>query len=235
MSNEKSIVYLSGMFAGGWIWERVVPLIAADTIRVIEQPLCEISNRLDDLSDHVVDQVMGIPGPVTLVSNSLGSYLALKTANLLPEKVERVVVSGAAGFADVDLGVRITPRKAREAAKSLVEMIFFDKSKIEWDYAARVEDCFVENLRPILRLMLESNRASAAELFPGIRCPVHAIWGRGDVITTLAAARDTFNRYGVRVDVLEECGHSPMCEAPERFAHAFNTESHRLQLRYETA
>ncbi|MBT7370694.1 MAG: hypothetical protein HN816_08615, partial [Gammaproteobacteria bacterium] len=122
MSNEKSIVYLSGMFAGGWIWERVVPLIAADTIRVIEQPLCEISNRLDDLSDHVVDQVMGIPGPVTLVSNSLGSYLALKTANLLPEKVERVVVSGAAGFADVDLGVRITPRKAREAAKSLVEM-----------------------------------------------------------------------------------------------------------------
>jgi pimeloyl-ACP methyl ester carboxylesterase len=52
-----------------------------------------------------------------------------------------------------------------------------------------------------------------------IACPVLVIWGRQDrMVHAKGADRLTDAVQGVKVELLDECGHCPQVEMPDRFA-----------------
>jgi pimeloyl-ACP methyl ester carboxylesterase len=52
-----------------------------------------------------------------------------------------------------------------------------------------------------------------------VRCPVLVIWGRQDRMVHARGADMLVEAVpGVRVEILEDCGHCPQLEMPERFA-----------------
>ena len=107
-------------------------------------------------------------------------------------------------------------------AYSMVELIYFDKSKICEKAREKTADTFKANFRNILRLMKESNNLRADTILPKVKCPVHAIWGSHDVITPYVDTLHTFERFGISSSVIRDCGHSPMYEKPEEFASLVN-------------
>ncbi len=229
----ETVMYLSGMFAGGWIWDRV-KIPAANHV-IVEEALCEIGDNLDAVISDLRQRVISAPGRVTLVSNSLGAYVAMHLAILEPMKVERIVLSGSAGFEDVKLPVPPNRKEPEKMAEALLELIFFDKSKIERPYADIVVDCFKDNFMSILRLMKDSNKnADAASIIHRVPCDVLAVWGDHDVITPIAPALGALISAGVEIALIKDCGHSPMCEKPLAFSDAVlgcdNLDVERLQL-----
>ena len=53
----KNAFYLSGMFAGGYIWDRAQPLIDSKDHKVLMPALCEISGRLDELMEEISAEI----------------------------------------------------------------------------------------------------------------------------------------------------------------------------------
>ncbi len=221
--NDNTVLYLSGMFAGGWIWDDTIPALKNVSQVVVDDPLCAVSDSLDGIVCEVYSTVRGFDKPVTLVGNSLGGYIALKVASLAPDCVKRVVISGSAGFDTVNLNKKVTRTTARKVAGEFLEQIYFDPSKITPEISKKVADCFEQNWLQILRLMVESNDlANVQKLLKTVKCEVKAIYGKDDKITPLASVEQVFERFNVEIEVIDNCGHSPMVEAPEMFSDALS-------------
>ena len=190
---------------------------------VLEDPLCAIDRTVDRLSGYMIQEIKKLNKPVTLIGNSLGSFVALDIAAKVPEKVNGVVISGSAGFGEVNLDIKLSPHRSRQISEKLTELIFFDKAKITEDSTTRIADIFKHNFKNILGLVRESNAAKAEALLPKVQCPVHAIWGRDDVITPYEDAEKVCSKFGIPVSVIDRCGHSPMFEQPKVFADTVNS------------
>ena len=87
VQTQKNILFMPGMFAGGWIWDRVRPKIKAN-LNILNEPLCYLSDSIDELCDQISVEINKIPGKVVLVGNSLGSLLALKLASIKPNPID---------------------------------------------------------------------------------------------------------------------------------------------------
>jgi pimeloyl-ACP methyl ester carboxylesterase len=71
--------------------------------------------------------------------------------------------------------------------------------------------------------MRESNTVHVSKILPEIKCPIFAPRGRDDVITPLAKAFEYFERFNIQLNIINQCGHSPMYEKPEEFASLVNS------------
>lgn len=217
-NNAKTLLFLSGMFAGGWIWKESHRDIPNTQHLLLDDPLCAIGGRVKTISDHICDEIKSLDRKITLVGNSLGSFICLDIARRQPEFIEKVIISGSAGFGPIDLGIKLSSKKPHSVAKAVVDLVCYDKTKISEEAREKTADSFRDNFRNILGLIRESNKANADKLLSEVQCPVHAIWGENDEITPLADALAVFAAHGVPVNLIEECGHSPMFEKPREFA-----------------
>ncbi|WP_086930647.1 alpha/beta fold hydrolase [Agarilytica rhodophyticola] len=217
-NNAKTLFFISGMFAGGWMWKDSHKSIAGTQHLLLEEPLCAIGGTVSVISEHIIKELKKVDEKVILVGNSLGSFICMNIAKLIPEKVEKVIISGSAGFGEVILDIKINSKNSSEIAQRFVDLICYDKSKASIEVKEKTAKSFKENLRNIIGLMRESNAANATELLTKVKCPVHAIWGENDVITPISQAITTFDNFGIPVSLINECGHSPMYEKPTEFA-----------------
>ena len=100
-----TVVFVNGLFGGGWIWEPVVatltaqgygtvvtaePLAAHETAEDIPALLQSISLLVDTLPDA---------SPI-LCGNSLGALVAMELATAEPSRWAGVILSGAPGLGD---------------------------------------------------------------------------------------------------------------------------------------
>lgn len=232
--SKKTIFCVSGMFVGGWMWDQTRVNIHSKTQYVMELPLCGISGRIHALKDQILGELKKINEPVVLISNSLGSYICLEVARLLPEKVEAVIISGCAGFEKVVLSDELTmdPNNPEKVAMEVAKLICFSDSKITEPELIKTEETFKNYFKNISRLMVGSNKISAADALKDIHCPVHAIWGKNDRVTRFSSALEAFERYGVTYDQIDECGHAPMYEKPIEFALLINNYLAHLDQNY---
>jgi pimeloyl-ACP methyl ester carboxylesterase len=217
-NNTKTLFFVSGMFGGSWIWDETHEKIPNTQNFLIEDPLCSIGNRITSISESIVDELKKLSSPVYLVGNSLGSLISLYTATLAPEKVQGVIISGSAGFGEVNLNFRLSPHNSYEIADYLVELICHNKDKATHQVKEKTAESFKANTRNIARLMKESNLSKAEDIIAKVQCPIYAIWGANDVITPISSAESTFEKFGIPVRLINECGHSPMYEKPDEFA-----------------
>ncbi len=100
-----TVVFLNGLFGGGWMWEPVVatltaagygtvvttePLAAHETAEDIPALLQSISLLIDTLPDS---------SPI-LCGNSIGAFVAMELAAAEPSRWAGVILSGAPGLGD---------------------------------------------------------------------------------------------------------------------------------------
>jgi len=218
-NNAKTIVFISGMFAGGrMMWRKTMSHFPGGHQVLIHDPLCEMGDSVQVLTEHICDYLREYANPVTLVGNSLGSLVAINVAKSLPEQVENVLVSGSAGFGKINLNIRLSYHEADTFADTLAGMICFDKNNVTEEDRQHAADVFRHNMKSVVRLIRDSNLVMATDIIPDVKCPIRAIWGVNDKITPFDQARESFERFNIPVTLLDRCGHSPMYEKPRDFA-----------------
>ena len=221
--NPKTLFFVSGMFAGGWIWRDTYERIpSAAHCYIMDEALCRLGGSVTEISTMLIDELDKIEAPITLIGNSLGSLICLNIAACAPHKVNKVFISGSAGFGEITLPVKLTRHQPYQISQQLLNLICYDKGKISQFFIKNIADSFSKDFKNIVSLIRESHRVKAEDLLPKISCPVHAIWGRDDVITPLSSTLDYFNRYNVQLNIINQCGHSPMLEKPNELANLLN-------------
>jgi pimeloyl-ACP methyl ester carboxylesterase len=163
----------------------------------------------------------------TLVGNSLGGFTAAAFALAYPQKVDRIVLVDAAGFA---FDKSINPRtfnalnpSTREGVKRVFEMIFYNKQLFAND--AVVEQAYARKMMTGDGYTIERFIDSIThdeDILDGklsaIKHPTLIIWGREDLLTPLAMG-ERFKREiaGSQLFVIEKCGHVPQIEKAAEF------------------
>jgi len=163
----------------------------------------------------------------SLVGNSLGGWTAAAYALAHPEKVERLVLVDAAGFAitgDVDPRVLngLNP-STRDAVKQVMSLVFYNKQIFASD--AAVDLLFARKMTAgdgytIQRFIDSITRGEDVldNKLGAVKHPTLIIWGREDGLTPIAMG-ERFKKEipGSQLVVLEKCGHVPQLEKAAEF------------------
>lgn len=222
----ETIIFVSGMFAGSWIWEDTLQHMERSRMWMIDDPLCALGSDVDSISERISEEIKNLQRPVTLVGNSLGSIVSLKVAAAAPKLVKKVFISGSAGFGKISLDVKLLRHNPGKTAEDLVHLILHDQSMVSPTVCDKTAESFAMNFKSIVKLIKESHSLNAREILSQVSCPVHAIWGSHDKITPFEETVETFEEFGVPSSIIDKCGHSPMFERPNEFASVLNQHIH---------
>jgi pimeloyl-ACP methyl ester carboxylesterase len=163
----------------------------------------------------------------SLVGNSMGGWVAAGFALAHPEKVDRIVLADAAGFAlapefDTSQLIKLNP-STREGMKELVSHVFYNKiifmsdAFIDSSMAARINAGDGHTIRSITESIIRredvlDNRLSA------IKHPVLIIWGREDrLLPPSDGERFKKELPNSQLIIFERCGHAPQVEKASDF------------------
>jgi 2-hydroxy-6-oxonona-2,4-dienedioate hydrolase len=163
----------------------------------------------------------------SLVGNSLGGWVAASFALAHPEKVERLVLVDAAGFAfaqgfDTSQLIKLNP-STREGMKELVSHLFYNKlifmsdGFINASMAARINAGDGHTIRSITESIIRREDILDKRL-SAIKQPTLIIWGREDGLLPLAdGQRFQKEIAGAQLLVFDQCGHVPQVEKASEF------------------
>jgi 2-hydroxy-6-oxonona-2,4-dienedioate hydrolase len=163
----------------------------------------------------------------SLVGNSLGGWTAAAFTLAHPEKVDRLALVDAAGFA---LTGDVNPRALNalspstlEGAKQLLVQIFYNKQMYASDAAAGLmltRRMMAGDGYTIQRFIdsIVNGEDVLDKRLSAIKHPTLIIWGREDLLTPLALG-ERFKKEinGSELLVIEKCGHVPQLEKAAEF------------------
>jgi 2-hydroxy-6-oxonona-2,4-dienedioate hydrolase len=163
----------------------------------------------------------------SLVGNSLGGFTAAAFALAHPEKVDKLVLVDAAGFAvtgDLDPKILngLNP-STRQQIKDVLSLVFYNKEQftsdiaIETFLASRVTAGDQYTIQRFIDSISHGEDMLDGKL-GAIKQPTLIIWGREDGLTPLAMGQ-RFNKEiaGSQIFIIEKCGHVPQLEKPVEF------------------
>lgn len=184
----------------------------------------------DSIHAHVATglAVAGAGAPVDLVGFSFGSLVAGLIAADFPAQVARLVLVAppALGLPHPDLGLvpvhRLADPREREAAlrHNLAHLMIRDPARIDAT-AIALHGANLDRDRLRLRRLARSEVMQALKL--RWRCPVHAIWGRDDVLARVPPEhlRGLFDGMPLAsFALIDDAGHWVQYEQPAAFDRA---------------
>ncbi len=162
----------------------------------------------------------------SLVGNSLGGFAAAAFALAHPEKVDRLVLVDAAGFAmPKDFDPRIVSAlnpSTREQVKDILSLIFYGKqftsdAAVDMMFARRVQAGDGYTVQRFIDSIARGEDLLDGRL-GGIKQPTLIVWGREDKLTPMwMAERFKKEINGAALVVLDKCGHVPQLEKAAEF------------------
>jgi pimeloyl-ACP methyl ester carboxylesterase len=245
---EGPVVVLVHGLGGNWQnWLEVVPALQEAGHRTIaldlpgfghsEMPRDPISIPGYALTIDAVVDALGVVGPVAVVGNSMGGFIAAELAISRPQRVERLVLVSAAALWNEQARARplvVASKVSRFYAPLIVS---------GWEVIARLPRLRNEALKSAgIRNPTRISAPLAYELLSGagkpgfvdalqalydyrirdrlpeIACPTLVVWGADDPLVPLRHAFEYEDLIpDARATVFPRTGHAPMLEQPERF------------------
>ncbi len=163
----------------------------------------------------------------SLVGNSLGGFTAAAFAIAHPEKVDKLVLVDAAGFAVTgDLDPRVLNglnASTRQQVRDLLSLVFYNKEQFSSDMA--IDAFFASRVTAGDQYTIQrfiDSIAHGEDMLDGkvgaIKHPTLIIWGREDGLTQLAMGQ-RFNKEiaGSQLLIIDKCGHVPQLEKAAEF------------------
>lgn len=162
----------------------------------------------------------------TLVGNSMGGWIATLFTAAFPDRVDKLVLVDAAGYAPPkDLDTRtlfaLNPT-TREGMKLLTAKVFYNKAfltdaAIDLAIAARLAAGDGYTINSITESIIRGEDF-LDEAVKTIKRPTLLVWGRQDGLVPLAIG-ERFNKDipGSKMVVIDQCGHVPSVEKPGEF------------------
>jgi pimeloyl-ACP methyl ester carboxylesterase len=230
------LILIHGLADDASIWDSVIPPLSA-RFRVIA--LDQIGFGRSDkplLNYRVTTFVDFLDGSMTelkierasLIGSSLGGWIAAAYALAHPERIERLVLSDAAGYAAL---AKTMDRRAlsalrlasRDDIRYLGPLTFHDKrfyQDLDLAFKQRVAAGDSYTVGQLLDSMVRGDDALDNRLRM-INRPTLVIWGRDDKLIPLSFGERFHQEIAnSRLQIIDNCGHMPQVECPNEFAAA---------------
>ena len=230
------VILIHGLADNVTIWDPVIPALAA-RFRVIaldqigfgrsDKPLLNyrVSTPVDFLDGFLTELKIE---RASLVGNSLGGWVAAAYALAHPERVERLVLSDAAGYAALaktmdSRALRALRVASRDDIRYLGPLAFHDKrfyQDVDAAFKERVTAGDSYTVAQVLDSMIRGDDALDNKL-QTLKQPTLVLWGREDKLIPLSFG-EQFHREIVdsRLRIIDNCGHMPQLECPNEFSAA---------------
>lgn len=225
-TNCPPVLLLHGMLGDLGNWTSAIEALVDHNYRVLvpvlpvyDLPLHETS--VSGLVDYVraFVQHLGIESTI-LVGNSLGGHVALVYAMRFPEDVPAMILSGASGIYETNMGTSVPRRQDKQFIRERAAVTFYDPVHVTEDL---VEDMFsIMNDRGrvvrLIKMARSTKKETVTEHLEMVTPPTLLVWGQDDVITPPSVAYEFLERMpNASLYFIERCGHAPMIERPEKF------------------
>lgn len=231
------VVLLHGMLGEADNWTDTLPALEQAGYRAIALTLPVYTSPLDctsvaGLTEYVLAflNYLGGPPPV-LVGNSLGGHVALCVASEKPRVVRALVLSGASGLYEVNIGATTPRRFDRAFVQDRTAFTFFDPVHATEALVDRMMSVLADRNRllRLVRMARSTHQTGVAPFLPRLRLPTLLVWGLQDRITPPDVARRFESLLPESTLVLlEACGHAPMIEQPDAFNRHLMAFLHRV-------
>ena len=231
-----TVILLHGLADDVGVWGSVMPALAAKH-RVIaldqvgfgrsDKPLLNyrVSTFVDFLDGFLNELKIK---RASLVGNSLGGWVAADFALKHPDRIERLVLSDAAGYAA--LAKTMDPRAlnalrlaSREDIRYLGPLTFRDKrfyEDVDLAFKQRVAAGDSYTVSQLLDSMRRGEDVLDGRL-GAMEKPTLILWGRDDKLIPVSfAARCNKEINASQLRIIDGCGHMPHVECAEKFNHA---------------
>lgn len=225
------IIFLPGLFAGGWIWDTVGQNMVNKGFKIFTFT-APIPVSFDGSQQKAFSELDAITEncstPVYIVGNSLGALIGLHYASQRKDRIKGIIMSGAPGQIEMETGVTLEELKTGkdEYTTLLGSRIFYDQSKIPQYAVEEVKYLFgtEKTFRNIVRWLFFSRKYDVPAVLQNIAIPIDFIWGKYDRITPIEPWIDIAKQFPqTSMTIIKNSGHSPMVEDPEAFTDALLT------------
>ena len=167
---------------------------------------------------------------VNLLGNSLGGHVAQLYTLRRPARVRSLTLTGSSGLFESAFGTGFPKRGDRAYIARKVGDVFYDPATATDELIDEVFDITTDRDKALRVVMTAKSavRHNLEDRLGDIRQPVLLVWGRQDNVTPPFVAEKFAELLpNARLEWVDECGHAPMMEHPDRFNEllgAFLTE-----------
>ncbi|CPR17302.1 alpha/beta fold hydrolase [Brenneria goodwinii] len=223
------VIFLPGLFAGGWIWDSVIKSVVERGYSAIvfkDAIPMAFGSGYKKAKDALNEVIASCDEAPYLVGNSLGALIAMHYASENMAKIKGLVMSGAPGQIEADAGVSLSELRTGDTqyARALMSNVYFDKTKVPQRGVDEISRLFSDHEihKNIVRWLSFSRKYDVPATLNAMTVPTHFIWGKEDLITPIepwVVLADQLDH--VTMSIIANCGHSPMLEAPQKFVNDF--------------
>jgi pimeloyl-ACP methyl ester carboxylesterase len=219
------LLLLHGLFGALSNWEAVISRfsihhrVIIPLLPIIDMPIREAT--VDGLTAYTEKFVKTLNiSNLTILGNSLGGHIALVYTLRNKNLVKSLILTGSSGLFENSMGGSFPKRGDRKYIEERVKYTFFNPALASKQLVDEVFD-ITNNIRKglnIVSIAKSAQRQNLAKQLHEIKVKTLLVWGLNDTITPPQVAHE-FNRLLQKSEVrfIDNCGHAPMMENPEKF------------------
>jgi 2-hydroxy-6-oxonona-2,4-dienedioate hydrolase len=236
--NGPVIVLLHGLFGALSNFEKVIEHFQSNYTVLFPQLPLYTSSLLNSTVGGMVDFVKTLLEEknyrnVHLVGNSLGGHIGLVYALQNIDRVTSITLTGSSGLFENSLGDGYPNKENYDYIRKKTEYTFYDSTMASKELVDEVFET-VNNRAKAIRVITLAKSALRHNLrteLQKIDIPVNLIWGKNDNITPLFVGEE-FEKLisDAKLEVIDECGHAPMMEHPEKFNQLLEQFLNRIEI-----
>lgn len=220
------VVLLHGMLGDVDNWTSTIDALSGQGYRVVVPilPVYDLpmhKTSVPGLVDYVRQFFAAMTlGPVVLIGNSLGGHIALLYVLDHPEDVVGLILAGSSGIYELEMGSSTMRRRDRSFIRERAALTFFDPVHVTDELVDEMYEVVNDRGRALrlIKMARSAQNETVTSKLSAIDVPTLLVWGRNDSITPPDVAHE-FERRMPRstLHFIDECGHAPMIEHPDRF------------------